>query len=223
MAALESTHKKSLDRALKQIDAQAKKMKAEAIAKGGKDAVKLVEEIDEVAAEEKAKLVGENDDTPIQLTTLDKRFFAEHDWMIGDDSFGGDDEDEAEEAFALAQSTIKKVYEKTGDMMEAHERATKALRKAFPHRYQDDEDEDEERPARGKGKREEKPKRRAQDLAGGRRTMDDERGGGRSNLVSKLPPEAKRAAEDYVKRGIYGSVEEYAEVYHDELKKDRRA
>lgn len=221
MSALEGAHKESLKRTVEALEAKAKAMKAEAIKKGGKDAAEIVEEIDEVLAEEKKKL-EEAEPKPIKLTALDKKFFAENPWLTADDSFEDDESaEEADEAFELVQATIAKAAKSGKTAIEAYELAERALKKAFPHRYEsDDEDDEDEKPTKGK-----KPARRAPELAGGRRQLGDGAGsaGALAAKMKREAPEAHRAALEYVKRGTYGSVEEYAEVYYAEQKKDRRA
>lgn len=205
---LEASEVKSRERAFAQLDAQAKRLKAEAIKKGGDDAVDLVEDIDKAVAEEKAKIAGApNAET--ELTPLDEAFFSDHGWLVEDE-----DDEEAEKAFNFVAKLVAGMAKKNVDPVSAYEAAENALRKAYPHRYEDEEDE---RPRRGQ-----KPGRRAPELSGGRSRASDAGGGRSDDLVAKLPPEALRAADEYVKRGTYGSRREYAEVYFSELKKERR-
>lgn len=222
MSALEGAHKDAMKRQAEALTAKAKQLKAEAIKKE-KDpdkAAKLVEEIDEVLAEEQAKL-AEKAEAPreMKLTALDKKFFAENAWLI-DEHDSEEDEAEADEAFDMLQAEMQRLAKAGVSAVRAYKEAKELLREAYPHRYEDDEDDDDE-PARKRGAGK-KPARRSPDLAGGRRQMNgDERGGG--DLYSKLPPEAKRAAKECLDRKIYGSLEEYAEVYFDEKRKERRA
>lgn len=206
MGALEGAHKVSLDRQIENLKARAGEMKKAAIAKGGAGAVEEVDAIDTVLDEEISALKKAAEPEPMKLTALDKASLAEHPWMFGDDTFDGEEEEEAEEAFQLYTATVAKVMEKTGDAGEAHERAGKTVRKAFPHRY-----EEEEASRRG----ERRPQRRAPDIASGYATPR-ERG-------RDLPPEALKAAKDCVSRGIYANVAEFAEVYWAERKKGRSA
>lgn len=207
LGALEATSRVTLDRQADAIRAEAKRLKDAAIAKGGKDAIAEVEEIEKIAADELAKL--ETDAKPQKLTALDRRAFADHAWMYDDESFSDPDlKADADDAIETYTDTFNRVLKTTGDPAEAHERAGKAVRKAHPDRYEADEE-----------KPEKKPGRRAPDLARGNTSS---REGGR-NLTAKLGAPEMAAARDAVKRGIYGSVEEWAEVWDEERKKGRRA
>lgn len=215
MDRLESAHQESLKRTIDALDAKAKQLRAQAIREAAKDpakAEKMLEEIDEVLAEEKAKITQSQQAGELKLTPLDKKFFNENSWLIDDHDDPADDA-EADEAFEMLQIELTRLAKSGMSAVRAYKEAQALLREAYPHRYHDDEDE----PRRGK-----RPGRRAPDLSGGRRQLNDDGGGGARSLVAKLPPEAKRAAKEYVERGIYGSEEEYAEVYFQENSKDRR-
>lgn len=202
--AIEATSRVTLDRQREQLEARAKELRRDAIKRGDADEV---EAIDKVLAEETARLTeAEKGAEAPKLTALDKAYLANHAWMFGDDTLEGDDDAVAEgdEAYELYGAVFARVLKTSGDAADAHERAGKAVAKAYPHRYQDDE------PRRG---------RRAPDLSSGRTSS---RGRDVSGPDLKLPPEALAAAKDCVKRGIYGSVQEYADVYHEEKQKGRR-
>lgn len=202
---LERAHQVSITRMEAQMRAQAEAMKRKIIAEGGEDAYERTQIVEEVLAEEAAKLraASPTEASAPQLTALDRQFFTGHAWLTDDATFeDGADAEEADEAFELAARTMKSVIDKTGDVVAAHEAADKALRRAFPQRYQQDQ----------------RPARRMPALAEGGASR---RGGG-GGAASRLPPEARRAGESFVKRGTFASLEEYANVYFEEEKKGRR-
>lgn len=202
MDALEGTHRVTLDRQQEAIVAKAREMKAAA------KTVAEVEEIEKIEREELAKLKPEGEAAPaIRLSALDKRAVANNiGWAISDEAFEDPDlAADADEAIELYTDTFNSVKAKTGDAAEAHERAGRAVQTAFPDYYE----REERRPGR----------RPSGDNVRG---FNSERGGARS-AAAALPPEAMAAARDCVRRGIYGSIDEYAEVYQTEKKKGRRA
>lgn len=203
MDALEGMNRVALDRQEEAIWARAEELKAAAIERGGRDAVGEVAEIEAIRDEELAKLSGVQAQPNIKLNALDKRAIAQNAaWIISEEAFSDPElVEEADEALDLYTTEFNRVLEKTGSQAEAHERAGVAIKKAFPHHYRDG------------------------GQARGRRMPEVSRGfsadrGGRAPV--RLPPEAMAAARDSVKRGIFGSIEEYAEVYAAELKKGRR-
>ena len=121
---------------------------------------------------------------------VQKRFYNEgHAWVLDDDA----DPDAMRVVLDYVDSGIP--------FADALEKADKALRKAYPDRYEaedeDMDDEPEEKPKNGK---------RVPVLApGGRGT------GGGVSAASRLSPAQREIGARFVKEGLFGSLEEYAE------------
>lgn len=121
---------------------------------------------------------------------VQKRFYNEgHAWVLDDDA----DPDAMRVVLDYVDSGIP--------FADALEKADKALRKAYPDQYaaedEDMDDEPEEKPKNGK---------RVPVLApGGRGT------GGGVSAASRLSPAQREIGARFVKEGLFGSLEEYAE------------
>lgn len=121
---------------------------------------------------------------------VQRRFYNEgHAWVLDDDA----DPDAMRVVLDYVDSGIP--------FADALEKADKALRKAYPDRYEaedeDMDDEPEEKPKNGK---------RVPVLApGGRGT------GGGVSAASRLSPAQREIGARFVKEGLFGSLEEYAE------------
>jgi hypothetical protein len=166
--------------------------------------------------------------------TVQKPFFAANDWLLDSE------DEEACEAFAEIEEIVStRVIEATqgkrkpthAEFEAAFEAAERHLKRAYGHRLgdpdeeEDDEMDDEERAQARKrnGKGQFKPRRESEDRGadrGGRRRTPvlgaANRGRGR-DLVSRLPPEALKAADDDIKAGLFADRAEYAKVYFQEL------
>lgn len=147
---------------------------------------------------EKATLDEQDDDAPQDEETiikgfveafepsyprLQKTFFDEgHAWLLDDDA-----DPDAMRIYIDAMSA-------DGPFADNLERAEKALRRAYPESYADEE------------KPEERPQRRVPVLSpGGRGSRTD-------SYSARLTPAQREIAQRCVKDGLYGSVEEWAEV-----------
>lgn len=121
---------------------------------------------------------------------VQKRFYNEgHAWVLDDDA----DPDAMRVVLDYVDSGIP--------FADALEKADKALRKAYPDRYETEDDDMDDEP-------EEKPKngKRVPVLApGGRGT------GGGVSAASRLSPAQREIGARFVKEGLFGSLEEYAE------------
>ena len=116
---------------------------------------------------------------------VQKRFYGDgHAWILDDDA----DPDALRVMLDFVDSGVP--------FAEALEKADRALRKAYPDRYEDDMDEEEERPAR----------KRVPVLASGGRGA-----GGGVSAASRLTPAQREIGSRFVKQGLFGSLEEYAE------------
>jgi len=187
-----------------------------AIKKALKDRDAALEELED---EEKPEL---SDDKFVEefrpmYMPVQKPFWTENAWLLGDD-------DEAEEAFATIEEIVQDVVDSATEkkrkptyeeMERAFAAAERHIKRAYKHRSEPeqedvaaivDTEEREEEPAP-------KPKpvatKRIPVLAGGSRT-------GRASIASKLPPEAIKAADDDIKRGLFADREEWAKVYYEE-------
>lgn len=161
---------------------------------------KLIRERDAKVAQ--AEEVEEADDEPeadeddyIENFTpsypqVQKRFYNEgHAWVLDDDA----DPDAMRVVLDYVDSGIP--------FADALEKADKALRKAYPDKYEtedeDMDDEPEEKPKNGK---------RVPVLAPGGRGA-----GGGVSAASRLSPAQREIGARFVKEGLFGSLEEYAE------------
>ncbi len=204
------------DKRIKRMEEQSAKQRAKEIAelhseydwyireavKKGDDATekKLIKERDAKLAE--AKEIEEAEETD-EVTDEDewiekftpsypqvqKRFYAEgHAWILDDDA----DPDAMRVMLDYVDSGIP--------FADALEKADKALRKAYPEKYASEDDVDEEP--------EEKPKngKRVPVLAPGGRGN-----GGNVSAASRLSPAQREIGARFVKEGLFGSLEEYAE------------
>lgn len=161
---------------------------------------KLIKERDAKVAQ--AEEVEEADDEPeadeddyIESFTpsypqLQKRFYSEgHAWVLDDDA----DPDAMRVILDYVDSGIP--------FAEALEKAGPALKKAYPEKYADEDDdmddEAEEKPKNGK---------RVPVLAPGGRGA-----GGGVSAASRLSPAQREIGARFVKEGLFGSLEEYAE------------
>lgn len=120
---------------------------------------------------------------------VQKRFYSEgHAWVLEDDA----DPDAMRVVLDYVDSGIP--------FADALEKADKALRKAYPDKYaaEDDDVEDDE-PAP-------KPVKKAPVLAPGGRGS-----GGGVSAASRLSPAQREIGARFVKEGLFGSLEEYAE------------
>lgn len=116
---------------------------------------------------------------------LQKAFWKDHAWALDDDA--------DLEAFRLVDEYVSSGV----PLADAFEKADRALRKAYPDRYEDDMDgEEDERPAR----------KRAPVLASGSRGN-----GGHASYASRLTSAQREIGNRFVKEGLFGSLEEYAE------------
>lgn len=117
---------------------------------------------------------------------VQKRFYNEgHAWILDDDA----DPDAMRVMLDFVDSGVP--------FAEALEKADRALRKAYPDRYEaDDMDEEDEKPAR----------KRVPVLASGGRGA-----GGGVSAASRLTPAQREIGSRFVKQGLFGSLEEYAE------------
>lgn len=148
---------------------------------------------------------------------VQKPFWTENSWLLGDD-------EEAEEAFATIEEIVQDYVDSKTDkkrkpsydeMEAAFAAAERYLKKVYKHRQAGEEEidtpalvDDEHEP-----EPEPKPKptasKRIPVLASGGRTS-------RPLLSSKLPPEAVKAADDDINRGLFADREEWAKVYFEE-------
>lgn len=128
---------------------------------------------------------------PITYPKVQKPFWEDHAWLL-------DDEADIED-FALVEAEITRLMMNGRSLPEALEAADKLIRKTFPDQYAGDPEPDE-RPA--------KDGPRVPVLASARR------GTGKS-LASRLPPEARAQAAKDIKQGLFGSYEEWAEIYQE--------
>jgi hypothetical protein len=173
----------------------------EAIKKGDEASEKkLIRERDAKLAE--ANEIDEAEDEPeadedewVEAFTpsypqVQKRFYNEgHAWVLDDDA----DPDAMRIVLDYVDSGIP--------FADALEKADKALKKAYPDKYAAEDDDMDEEP-------EEKPKngKRVPVLApGGRGT------GGGVSAASRLSPAQREIGSRFVKEGLFGSLEEYAE------------
>jgi len=119
---------------------------------------------------------------------LQKRFYADgHSWVLDDDA----DPDAMRIVLDFVDSGVP--------FAEALEKSARALKKAYPDRDEEDEDMDEEP--------EEKPaKKRVPVLASGAKA-----GGSGVSAASRLSPAQRTIGAKFVKDGLFGSLEEYAE------------
>lgn len=117
---------------------------------------------------------------------LQKRFYGDgHAWILEDDA----DPD--------AMRTVLDFVDSGVPFAEALEKADRALRKAYPDQYEEDEVEEEP---------EAKPAKRVPVLVAGSK-------GGASvvSAASRLTPAQRTIGAKFVKDGLFGSLEEYAE------------
>jgi len=171
----------------------------EAIKKGDEASEKkLIRERDAKLAE--ANEIDEAEDEPeadedewVEAFTpsfpqVQKRFYNDgHAWILDDDA----DPDAMRVMLDYVDSGIP--------FADALEKADKALRKAYPDRYEDEDmdDEPEEKPKNGK---------RVPVLSPGGRGS-----GGGVSAASRLSPAQREIGARFVKEGLFGSLEEYAE------------
>jgi len=119
---------------------------------------------------------------------VQKRFYNEgHAWILDDDA----DPDAMRVMLDYVDSGIP--------FADALEKADKALRKAYPDRYEDEDmdEEPEEKPKNGK---------RVPVLVSGFKGA-----GGGVSAASRLSPAQREIGARFVKEGLFGSLEEYAE------------
>jgi hypothetical protein len=119
---------------------------------------------------------------------VQKRFYNEgHAWILEDDA----DPDAMRVMLDYVDSGIP--------FADALEKADKALRKAYPDRYEDEDmdEEPEEKPKNGK---------RVPVLVSGSKGA-----GGGVSAASRLSPAQREIGARFVKEGLFGSLEEYAE------------
>jgi hypothetical protein len=119
---------------------------------------------------------------------VQKRFYNEgHAWILDDDA----DPDAMRVMLDYVDSGIP--------FADALEKADKALRKAYPDRYEDEDmdDEPEEKPKNGK---------RVPVLVSGSKGA-----GGGVSAASRLSAAQREIGARFVKEGLFGSLEEYAE------------
>jgi hypothetical protein len=166
-------------------------------------------------------------------SSVQKPFWSENAWLLGDD-------DEAEEAFAEVEEVIQAVVDgavkgetviikrKGKDVeiprpptYEEMERAVAAAERFLSRKYKNRtaaaEPEEEDVAAIVDAEHEEEPAPKRQPVATKRIPVLGS--GGRSSrplLSSKLPPEAVKAADDDIKRGLFADREEWAKVYYEE-------
>lgn len=208
--------KTDTDKRIKRMEEQSAKQREKEIAdlhkeydwyireaiKKGDDATekKLIKERDEqLAKAREADEDADEDDAPSldedefvekfepYWPQVQKRFYSEgHAWILDDDA----DPDAMRVMLDYVDSGIP--------FADALEKADKALRKAYPDRYEDEEmdEEPEEKPVR----------KRVPVLAPGGRGA-----GGGVSAASRLSPAQREIGARFVKEGLFGSLEEYAE------------
>jgi hypothetical protein len=206
------------DKRIKRMEEQSAKERAKAIddlhkeydwyireaVKKGDDATeqKLIKERDAKLAEAKEVETAEDEPeadedeyianfTP-SYPQVQKRFYSEgHAWILDDDA----DPDAMRVMLDYVDSGIP--------FADALEKADKALRKAYPERYEgeDMDDEPEEKPKNGK---------RVPVLVSGSKGT-----GGTVSAASRLSPAQREIGARFVREGLFGSLEEYA---HERLK-----
>ncbi len=172
--------------------------------KKGDDATeqKLIKERDAKVAEAKELDEPEEDDEAPSIDEdefvekftpaypqVQKRFYNDgHAWILEDDA----DPDAMRVMLDYVDSGIP--------FADALEKADKALRKAYPDKYADEDDDMDDEP-------EEKPaKKRVPVLAPGGRGA-----GGGVSAASRLSPAQREIGARFVREGLFGSLEEYAE------------
>lgn len=208
--------KSDTDKRIKRMEEQSAKQRAKEIAdlhseydwyireaiKKGDDATerKLIKERDEqLARAREADEDADEDEAPSidedefvekfspSYPQVQKRFYDDgHAWILADDA----DPDAMRIVLDYVDSGIP--------FADALEKADKALRKAYADKYEDDDDMDEE-PAP-------KPAKKAPVLAPGGRGA-----GGGVSAASRLSPAQREIGARFVKEGLFGSLEEYAE------------
>lgn len=150
------------------------------------------EEVDEEAEDEGG--VTDEDEFVEKFTPsypqVQKRFYNEgHAWILDDEA----DPDAMRVVLDYVDSGIP--------FADALEKADKALRKAYPEQYasEEDDDVDEHDPPA-------KPAKRVPVLASGGKGA-----GGNVSAASRLSPAQREIGARFVKEGLFGSLEEYAE------------
>lgn len=172
----------------------------EAIKKGDEASEKrLIKERDAQIA--KAEELEEVDETEVEpdeeewiekftpsYPQVQKRFYNEgHAWVLDDDA----DPDAMRVVLDFVDSGIP--------FAEALEKADKALRKAYPDKYEAEEEDVDDEPAP-------KPAKKVPVLAPGGRGN-----GGHVSAASRLSPAQREIGNRFVREGLFASLEEYAE------------
>ena len=147
--------------------------------------------------------------------TVQKPFWRDNAWIL-------EDGPEADEAFADVEEMITdQIFAVTEgkrqptprEMREALEEAEKYLSRAYRDKYrtQTEEAEDEEEEPAPKPAPRLTPRPRVPVIGSA------SRGGNTRNLSGRLPPEAIKAADEYIKQGLFSDRDEYARIYLSEL------
>lgn len=149
------------------------------------------------AKDEAKRLKEEEGDTDLDEDTfieqfkpsypeVQKRFYNDgHAWVL--------DEDADPDAMRLVLDYVDSGV----PFADALEKADKALRRAYPEQYDDEEEEEDPKPKNGK---------RMPVLAPGGRGN-----GGHVSAASRLSPAQREIGNRFVKEGLFASLEEYAE------------
>lgn len=107
-------------------------------------------------------------------------------------------------ATALAVSECERLSQTGITDPEAQlEIAEREVKRRFPELFEDDKTAGQER------------QQRDQPRLGGSQSRSSGNSGGKKS-AKDLPPDARKAAEDFLKRGRIGSLQEYAEIYFEE-------
>lgn len=214
--ALEKTTEIARERERAQIKDYYEDLIRQAIKEGDEESEKELRELQEKAEEEfeNAKPVvltpeqveAEHqrfvDEFPVAMPKVQQPFWNEHAWLL--------DEDADIEDFDMVESVITGAMDSGKSLPEALEAAEAFLHKTFSDQYDEiveqEDEEDEPKPAK---KARNGRSGRVPVLAGVNRTA------GRTK-ASRLPPEARSAAKRLIDEGLFGSYEEYAEIYEAE-------
>jgi hypothetical protein len=204
--AMERTMRKARERELAGVRAEYTTLIRQAVAKGddrAEDALRAelegieneYKELEEVQLTPEQLKKAEDefvDNFQVGYPKVQKPFWEEHAWIL-------DDEADIED-FGLVEAEITRMMQNGRSLPEALEAADKLIRKTFADRY--------EAEAEPVAKRAEKDGPRVPVLASARR-------GAAKSLASRLPPEARAQAKKEIERGLFGSYEEWAEVYQE--------
>lgn len=221
---LEKTSTVAQKREIAQLKAHYEQLLEDAIESKDPAAIKQAlkdrdEALEELEDDEKPELSDDKfveNFRPIYMP-VQKPFWTENAWLLGDD-------DEAEEAFAVIEEIVQEFVDSKTDkkrkptyeeMEAAFGAAERYVKRVYKHRQPGEEEIDTPALADDEAEPEPEPKpkptasKRIPVLSGGSRT-------GRTSIASKLPPEAIKAADEDIKRGLFADREEWAKVYYEE-------